>query len=140
MVLMNIVYALSAYPFGHMSDHISRYRLLAYGLVMLLAADLALAVDGHWSILLLGIVLWGLHMGLTQGILAALVADTAPDDLHGTAFGFFNLASGVAMLIASVVAGWLWDSFGASATFLAGAGFCGATLLLLALNSKSGQS
>jgi MFS family permease len=79
-------------------------------------------------------------MGLTQGILAALVADTAPDDLRGTAFGFFNLASGVAMLIASVVAGWLWDSFGASATFLAGAGFCGATLLLLALNSKSGQS
>jgi MFS family permease len=78
-------------------------------------------------------------MGLTQGILAALVADTAPDDLRGTAFGFFNLASGVAMLIASVVAGWLWDSFGASATFLAGAGFCGITLLLLTLNSRLSQ-
>lgn len=140
MVLMNIVYALSAYPFGHMSDHISRYKLLAYGLVMLLAADLALAVNGHWSMLLLGIVLWGLHMGLTQGILAALVADTAPADLRGTAFGFFNLASGIALLIASLIAGWLWDSFGASATFLAGAGFCGVTLLLLALNSKSEQS
>lgn len=136
LVLMSIVYALSAYPFGHLSDQISRYKLLSYGLLMLIAADIALAINGHWSVLLLGIVFWGLHMGATQGILAALVADTAPDDLRGTAFGFFNLASGIALLAASVIAGWLWDSFGASATFLTGAGFCGITLLLVTLNSR----
>jgi MFS family permease len=137
LVLMNIVYSLSAYPFGHLSDRVSRYKLLGYGLILLLTADLVLAVNGHWSMLLLGVTLWGLHMGLTQGILAALVADTAPADLRGTAFGFFNLASGVTMLIASVIAGALWDSFGAPATFLAGAGFCGVTLLLVGLNSRS---
>lgn len=136
LVLMSMVYALSAYPFGHLSDQISRYKLLSYGLLMLIAADIALAINGHWSVLLLGIVFWGLHMGATQGILAALVADTAPDDLRGTAFGFFNLASGIALLAASVIAGWLWDSFGASATFLTGAGFCGITLLLVTLNSR----
>lgn len=140
IVLMNIIYALSAYPFGHLSDHISRYKLLGYGLLMLICADIALAINGHWSVLLLGVVFWGLHMGLTQGILAALVADVAPQDLRGTAFGFFNLASGLTLLIASVIAGWLWDSFGASATFLVGAGFCGVTLLLLSLNAKSGQN
>lgn len=139
LVLMSIVYALSAYPFGHLSDQVSRYKLLGYGLVMLLVADMVLAIDGHWSVLLLGVVLWGLHMGATQGILAALVADTAPADLRGTAFGFFNLASGLALLAASVIAGWLWDSFGASATFLTGAGFCGITLLLLALNTRLNQ-
>ncbi|NCB60702.1 MAG: MFS transporter [Gammaproteobacteria bacterium] len=136
LVLMSMVYALSAYPFGHLSDQISRYKLLSYGLLMLIAADIALAINGHWSVLLLGIGFWGLHMGATQGILAALVADTAPDDLRGTAFGFFNLASGIALLAASVIAGWLWDSFGASATFLTGAGFCGITLLLVTLNSR----
>ncbi len=137
MVLMNMVYALSAYPFGHLSDYISRYKLLGYGLLMLIFADIALAINGHWSMLLLGVGFWGLHMGLTQGILAALVADTAPPDLRGTAFGFFNLASGIALLMASVIAGWLWNSVGASATFIAGAGFCGITLLLLSFQSKS---
>lgn len=131
IVLMNIIYALSAYPFGHLSDHISRYKLLGYGLLMLICADIALAINGHWSVLLLGVVFWGLHMGLTQGILAALVADVAPQDLRGTAFGFFNLASGIALFTASIIAGWLWDSVGASATFLMGAGFCSITLLLI---------
>ena len=131
IVLMNIIYALSAYPFGHLSDHISRYKLLGYGLLMLICADIALAINGHWSVLLLGVVFWGLHMGLTQGILAALVADVAPQDLRGTAFGFFNLASGIALFAASIIAGWLWDSVGASATFLMGAGFCSITLLLI---------
>lgn len=131
IVLMNIIYALSAYPFGHLSDHISRYKLLGYGLLMLICADIALAINGHWSVLLLGVVFWGLHMGLTQGILAALVADVAPQDLRGTAFGFFNLASGIALFAASIIAGWLWDSVGASATFLMGAGFCIITLLLI---------
>lgn len=131
IVLMNIIYALSAYPFGHLSDHISRYKLLGYGLLMLICADIALAINDHWSVLLLGVVFWGLHMGLTQGILAALVADVAPQDLRGTAFGFFNLASGIALFAASIIAGWLWDSVGASATFLMGAGFCSITLLLI---------
>ncbi|WP_024870812.1 MFS transporter [Tolumonas lignilytica] len=137
MVLMNVIYALSAYPFGHLSDHVSRYKLLGYGLLMLFAADIALAINDHWSMLLLGIVLWGLHMGLTQGILAALVADTAPADLRGTAFGFFNLASGIVMLLASVIAGWLWEQFGASATFFAGAMFCATALMGLLIKNTA---
>jgi len=80
---------------------------------------------------LLGVALWGVHMGMTQGLLASMVADTAPVDLRGTAFGFFNLVSGVAMLLASVCAGWLWDVAGSSATFFAGAGFAALTGLVL---------
>jgi MFS family permease len=87
----------------------------------------------HWSLGLAGVLLWGLHMGMTQGLLAAMVADTSPADLRGTAYGFFNLMSGVAMLVSSVVAGALWDGFGASITFFTGAGFAAITLLSLAL-------
>ncbi|HYN62329.1 MAG TPA: MFS transporter [Rubrivivax sp.] len=123
MVAMNLVYALSAYPFGRLSDRISHRRLLAMGLAVLIAADLLLASDAGWPALLLGVGLWGLHMGMTQGLLAAMVAEHAPADLRGTAFGFFNLVSGLAMLVASVVAGLLWDRFGASSTFAAGAVF-----------------
>jgi MFS family permease len=123
MVAMNLVYALSAYPFGKLSDGMSHGKLLAAGLVVLVAADLALAAGTGWPWLLLGVVLWGLHMGMTQGLLAAMVADTAPADLRGTAYGVFNLVSGLAMLLASVVAGLLWDQVGAEATFLAGAAF-----------------
>ena len=111
----------------------SHTRLLAIGLVVLIAADLVLAHGNHWTIVLLGVALWGLHMGLTQGLLATMVAHTAPTDLKGTAFGFFNLMSGVAMLIASVVAGELWDRMGAATTFYAGAGFCLLTLCVLAI-------
>ena len=124
MVAMNLIYALSAYPFGKLSDRMSHTRLLAIGLVLLLAADLVLASSNHWTVVLGGVALWGVHMGMTQGLLATMVADTAPADLRGTAFGFFNLVSGVAMLIASVLAGWLWDGMGAEATFYAGALFC----------------
>lgn len=131
MVAMNVVYAASAYPFGKLSDRMSHKKLLALGLVVLIAADLVLALDDHWTTVLAGVALWGVHMGMTQGLLATMVADTAPADLRGTAFGFFNLVSGVAMLIASVVAGLLWDSLGAATTFYAGAGFC--LLALLAL-------
>jgi len=131
MVAMNVVYAASAYPFGKLSDRMSQKKLLALGLVVLIAADLVLALDDHWTTVLAGVALWGVHMGMTQGLLATMVADTAPADLRGTAFGFFNLVSGVAMLIASVVAGLLWDSLGAATTFYAGAGFC--LLALLAL-------
>jgi MFS family permease len=124
MVAMNMVYALSAYPFGKLSDRISRKTLLMLGLLVLIVADGVLAQATQWPLLLLGVGLWGLHMGMTQGLLAAMVADTAPAPLRGTAFGLFNLASGLAMLVASALAGWLWDHFGAAATFYAGAGFC----------------
>lgn len=135
MVAMNLVYAGSAYPFGKLSDHMSHKALLAWGLVVLIAADLVLATSAHWTTLLAGVALWGVHMGMTQGLLVTMVADTAPADLRGTAFGFFNLVSGVSLLVASAVAGWLWDQWGASATFYAGAGF--ATVALLGLLRKS---
>jgi MFS family permease len=130
-VAMNLVYALSAYPFGRLADSTSHAAVLAWGLGLLVAADLVLAFAAGWPVMLLGVALWGLHMGTTQGLLAAMVADTAPQELRGTAFGLFNLASGVAMLAASVVAGWLWQSLGAASTFVAGAGFSLAALLAL---------
>lgn len=136
MVAMNLVYAASAYPFGKMADRMSHTRLLIVGLIILVAADLVLASSNHWSVVLLGVGLWGVHMGMTQGLLATMVADTAPADLRGTAFGFFNLASGIAMLLASVTAGLLWDAFGAAFTFYAGAVFCLLTLAGLALRSR----
>lgn len=123
LVLMNIAYALSAYPAGVLSDRINRTALLAFGLVCLASADLALALLPNLTGLVLGVVLWGLHMGLTQGLLSALVADTAPPALRGTAFGYFNLFTGLALLAASVIAGALWDAYGPAGTFLAGLGF-----------------
>ena len=131
MVAMNAVYAVSAYPFGKLSDRVSHRRLLAGGLVVLIAADLLLASSLHWGALLGGVLLWGLHMGMTQGLLATMVADVAPADLRGTAFGMFNLVSGVAMLAASLLAGWVWDRFGAGWTFGVGAAVCALTLLAL---------
>ena len=133
MVAMNLIYALSAYPFGKLSDQMSHMKLLTLGLLVLIAADLVLAMNDHWTVVFLGVGLWGLHMGMTQGLLATMVADTAPADLRGTAFGFFNLASGLAMLIASVLAGFLWDQFGASFTFYAGAVFSGIAVMGLTL-------
>ena len=124
MVTMNLVYAASAYPFGKLSDRVSHTKLLAIGLVVLIAADLVQSFETHWIDVLAGVGLWGVHMGMTQGLLASMVADTAPADLRGTAFGLFNLLSGVAMLVASALAGWVWDRLGAPATFLAGASFC----------------
>lgn len=132
MVAMNLVYALSAYPFGKLSDRMSHSRLLALGLIVLIAADLILALSDHWAVVLAGVALWGVHMGITQGLLATMVADTAPADLRGTAYGVFNLMSGIAMLVASVVAGLLWDRLGASSTFYAGAVFCVIALIGLA--------
>ncbi len=131
MVAMNIVYALSAYPFGKLSDRMSHHLLLALGLVVLIAADLLLANATSPLAVLGGVALWGIHMGMTQGLLATMVADTAPSDLRGTAYGFFNLVSGLAMLLASVLAGLLWDGWGAAATFYAGAGLCLVTLCAL---------
>lgn len=131
MVAMNLVYALSAYPFGRLSDRLSHTTLLIWGLLVLIAADLTLAASHHWAVMLTGVALWGIHMGMTQGLLAAMVAATAPADLRGTAYGLFNLVSGLAMLLASLVAGLMWDSLGAAFTFYTGAAFCLLTLLVL---------
>ena len=131
MVAMNLVYAASAYPFGRLSDRVDHRLLLGAGLWVLAAADLVLASSNHWGVVLAGVSLWGIHMGMTQGLLAAMVAGTAPADLRGTAFGMFNLVSGVSMLGASLLAGVLWDGLGPSYTFLAGAALALAALALL---------
>lgn len=129
MIVMNIIYAFVSYPAGALSDRIGRNGILFVGIGMLVVADLILAFGTTVPVVLLGVVFWGLHMGLTQGLLATLVADTAPEDLRGTAFGMFNLASGVAMLAASVIAGGLWDAYGPRMTFLAGAAFTAIALI-----------
>ena len=131
MVAMNLVYAVSAFPLGRLSDRVSHKSLLMAGLVLLILADLILASSAYWIAVLAGVAVWGIHMGMTQGLLAVMVADTAPADMRGTAYGFFNLVSGLALLIASLLAGLLWDSFGAPATFLTGAAFSTGALVLL---------
>ena len=134
LVAMNAVYALGAYPAGIASDRVSPRLLLGGGLVCLILADLVLALVSGLAGAFAGIALWGLHMALTQGLMAKLVADRAPPELRGSAFGVFNLAAGLALLAASVVAGLMWDRLGPSATFLAGAGFAACALTGLALN------
>jgi MFS family permease len=131
MVVMSLVYALSAYPAGFLSDRMSRRTLLGCGIAVLVAADLVLAGIATPAGVLAGAGVWGLHMGLTQGILAAMVADAAPKELKGTAFGIFNLASGVCALLASVLAGWLWQAVGGAATFQAGAALAVVSLAAL---------
>jgi MFS family permease len=123
MVVMSTVYAALAYPAGGAADRGHSGRLLLGGFVALIASDLVLAWAATPTGALVGAALWGLHMALTQGLLAALVSATAPADLRGTAFGVFNLGCGVALLVASVLAGLLWDAFGPAFTFYAGAGF-----------------
>jgi MFS family permease len=129
MVVMNLIYAGSAYPAGIAADRLSPRTTLALGLVVLIAADMLLALADSPLPALFGAALWGLHMGLTQGLLSKLVADTSLPKLRGTAFGIFNLVSGGALLLASAIAGTLWSTLGASATFLAGGSFAGITLL-----------
>ena len=132
LVVMNVVYALAAFPIGRLADRMSHLRLLGAGLVVLIVSDLVLASAQGLAAVAIGVALWGLHMGMTQGVLATMVAVAAPARLRGTAFGIFNLASGLAMLIASALAGLLWDTVGAAATFGAGAAFSAAALVLLA--------
>jgi MFS family permease len=131
LVAMNIAYAVTAYPVGVLADRMRRAALLPPGLALLIAADLCLAFAGGLPGLAAGIVLWGLHMGVTQGLLSTLVADVAPANLRGTAFGVFNLVAGLAVLAASVIAGGLWSAYGSRATFLVGAGFAALTLAIL---------
>ncbi|MEK9803527.1 MAG: MFS transporter [Curvibacter sp.] len=133
LIAMNVVYALGAYPFGKLADAVDHRKLLAWGLLLLIGADGLLAWSDHGLGFWGGVLLWGLHMAMTQGLLATMVADTAPADLRGTAFGMFNLVSGVAMLLASALAGLLWDRWGASWTFLGGALISLLALALLAL-------
>jgi MFS family permease len=136
MVAMNVVYAASAYPFGKLADKMRHETLLALGMAVMIAADIVLAGASSWPLMLAGVVLWGVHLGLTQGLLAAMVADTAPAELRGTGYGFFNLVSGIAMLAASVVAGLVWDHLGPAATFIAGGAFCALALAFLLLRPK----
>ena len=128
LVIMSLAYSLSAYPIGVLSDRVNRLALLAVGLVLILLADLVLAFAAGIVWVGIGVVLWGLHMGFTQGLQATLIAETAPAELRGTAFGMFNLVTGVALLVASIVAGALWDLAGPQGTFLAGAAFTVVTL------------
>jgi MFS family permease len=137
LVVMNVVYALAAYPAGALSDRVDRRTVLVAGMVLLVAADLVLAMTRGIPGVALGVMIWGLHMGLTQGLLAALVADTASPELRGTAFGVFNLLCGAAALLASVIAGLLWDIAGPQGTFLGGAGFAVLALFgLLAVRDR----
>ncbi|MFF7064449.1 MFS transporter [Pseudomonas sp. NPDC008258] len=129
LVLMALAFSVSAYPAGVLSDRVGRRGVLMTGLGLLIVADLLLALLPGWVGLALGVAAWGLHLGFSQGIFAAMIADSAPANLRGTAFGLFNLLTGVALLVASVVAGLLWDGAGFQATFLVGAGFASATLL-----------
>jgi len=138
MAAMSLVYALSAYPFGKLSDRVSHKALLACGLLVLAGADAVLAMAQGWQGVIAGVFLWGLHMGMTQGLLSAMVADVAPAHLRGTAFGLFNLASGAALLVSSALAGFLWDRYGPVFTFCAGAVFALLTLGALALGRMGG--
>ena len=141
MVVMNIVYALAAYPAGVLSDRMNRMGILLVGVAFLVASGLVLAVAEGPGLLMLGVGLWGIHLGLSQGLFAAMIVDTTPAELRGTAFGVFNFVSGIAMLLASVVAGVLWDRYGAGATFLAGAAFAGVALVSLAFrNGRWGRA
>ncbi|HEY1362408.1 MAG TPA: MFS transporter [Xanthobacteraceae bacterium] len=128
MLIMNVVYAAAAWPAGVLSDKWGRYGVLVSGFAILVLADLVLAFASEFAAVALGAVLWGLHMGMTQGLLASLVADTAPADLRGTAFGMFNLVTGIATLLASIIAGILWDRVGPAGTFIAGALFAAIAL------------
>ena len=140
LIAMNLVYSVAATPAGALSDRVDRRLVLAGGLASLIAADLGLASFGSVAGVLAGAGLWGLHMGLTQGLFAAMVADTAPEELRGTAFGIFHLVSGASLFAASLLAGWLWQTRGSAATFLLGAAFAGIALVGLVALVRQGAS
>jgi len=137
MVAMSAIYAATAYPFGALSDRFSHRLLLALGLIVLIAADIVLALSSSMALLFVGIVLWGIHMGMTEGLLSVMIAKTAPSELRGSAFGFFGLMRGMMTILASVLAGALWHYSGSQATFLTGAAFASVSLLILTMNQKN---
>ncbi len=139
LIVMNIVYSLFAYPAGIAADRLSARTLLVFGLGLLVVADVMLAMADAPFLVFLGVAIWGLHMAFTQGLLSKLVADTAPRELRGTAFGIFNLASGGMLLLASVIAGSLWSIYGASATFIAGASFAALSAMGLLFYRPKGR-
>ena len=129
MVVMSVAYTLSAYPAGVLSDRMDRRALIVLGLLVLIAVDLVLALATGIRLVLVGAALWGLHMGLTQGLLAAMVADATPERIRGIAFGVFHMVTGLALLAASLIAGLLWDQYGPPATYYAGMAFAGIALI-----------
>jgi MFS family permease len=137
LVTMNLVYAASAYPAGVLSDHFTNSRLLVLGAATLVAADLLLAFSSGITSTFLGIAFWGLHMAITQGLFARLVAKHSPQALRASAFGLFNLVTGLALLFASIIAGVVWDYSGSAATFLIGASFATLAALMCLLRSES---
>jgi MFS family permease len=136
LVVMNVFYSLTAYPAGRLSDRLGRTGLMTAGLMALIASDLTFSFAETSLQVASGTALWGLHMGLTQGLLAAMVADTASQNLRGTAFGIFSMACGFSILVACLIAGWLWDLFGAASTFLAGAVFAAMALTVYLFAQK----
>lgn len=139
LIVMNVVYAVSAYPFGKISDNGSRQRLFAGGIAFLIVSDLILATASNVWAVFIGATVWGLHMGATQGLLSTMVADVAPAALRGTAFGVFNLVSGIALLAASIIAGSLWTMLGPAMTFYAGAVFSAVALAVLFINLQKNR-
>ncbi|MGH6894938.1 MAG: MFS transporter [Geminicoccaceae bacterium] len=139
LVVMNLAYAGSAYPAGALSDRVGRRQVLLTGIVVLIVADVVLARAGDPVTVLVGVALFGLHMGLTQGLVAALVADAVPAARRGTAFGIFNMVASFAILAASVIAGGLWDAYGPPATFLAGAGLASFALIAFAATDPASR-
>lgn len=129
LIAMNVIYAATAFPAGKLSDRIDRRLVLVVGLSALIAADFVLAWWDGLAGVLIGATLWGLHMGFSQGLLSALIADTAPPDLRGTAFGLFSFISGIALFGASLLAGVLWETIGHASMFLASASLCGIALI-----------
>ena len=132
LVIMHAAYGLTAFPVGQLSDRIGTSGLLLWSLAFLIAAHLTLAFAFAWWVYILGTVLWGLHMGFSQGLLGAMIAQATPDDLKGSAFGTFNLVTGVVLLAGNTLAGWLWHSTGSGTPFLVGAGLSFAAMLLIA--------
>jgi MFS family permease len=127
LVVLNAVDTATSWPVGVLADRIGKRGLLLAGFAVLALANLVLGLEGSLTATFLGIALWGLHMGLTQGLLAAMVADAAPADLRGTAFGLYNLMTGIALLIGNAAAGLAWTAYGPGATFLAAAALAGAS-------------
>jgi MFS family permease len=138
LVVFNLAYVLLAYPAGALSDRASARAILAGGIACLVVADLVLAADVGLAGLAVGVSLWGTHMALTQGLFAKLVADSAPGALRATSFGAFHFASGIATLLASLAAGFLWDKGGPAMTFTAGAAVAGVSLMMLGLLPNAG--
>ncbi|MEO8002366.1 MAG: MFS transporter, partial [Arenimonas sp.] len=137
LVVMSVIYALSAYPAGKLSDRMPRHYLLAIGMMLLALACLAMAIATNYWLLFLGVGLWGLHMGFTQGILASMVADTVNESYRGTAFGVFNLVSGLGLLLASAIAGVLWEYINPSASFMFGGMVSVISVLMIMQQGKS---